>query len=127
LTNLSRSKNSGRVISSPLNGRKIEVRSPLISRRQVLILDSKIFFPVFLERNTSKNLMVEVMSHTWEITHPPLLHGEATIRGTRNPKPTGASRDLSGAKPACISSSKVTNSPSVPRPDETFPLPGSWG
>src|SRR5690554_7462578 len=92
LTNLSRSKNSGRVISSPLNGRKTDVKSPLISRRQGLILDSKIFFPVFLERNTSKNLMVEVISHTWEFTHPPLLHGEATIKGTRNPKDRKSTR-----------------------------------
>src|SRR5690554_4495306 len=99
-TNPSRSRNSGKEISSPLNGRKTEIRSPLISRRQELILDSKIFLPVFFERNTSRNLIVEVMSHTCELTHPPRLHGDATIRGTRNPNPTGASLDLSGAKPA---------------------------
>src|SRR5690606_11836376 len=121
LTNSSLSNDSGKGISSPLYGLKTERKSPLMVLLHELILLSSIFLPVFLERNFSKNIMVEVMSQTSEFTQPPLLQGEATTNGTRNPKPTGPCRDRSGANPAATSSSNITYSPSELSPADILP------
>ena len=67
---------SGNAIFSPLYGLNAEVRSPLIVRLQELMFDSSIFFPVFFERNFSMNRIVEVMSQTSELTHPPRDQGD---------------------------------------------------
>src|SRR6185312_3373024 len=97
-------------------------------RRQSLILLSLISFPVFFERNVSRNCKVDVILKTSEFSHPPRDHGEAITMGTRYPRPTGLSRAsflFKSLRPnsSCI----VTYSSEVSIPLETFPLSASLG
>lgn len=58
-----------------------EVRSPQTARRQGLIFGS------MTPKRCSRKRITEVWSNTWELTQPPLLHGEITYIGTRGPRP----------------------------------------
>src|SRR5690606_32605117 len=94
-----------------------EVKLPLMALRQLLILVSSTTLPVLFLINSSRNMMVEVMSHTSELTHPPLLQGEATTIGTLYPSPIGLSLGSSGSIPFfAISCSKLAYSSEVSNP-----------
>jgi hypothetical protein len=57
----------------------------------------------------SMSCRIEVWSETSEVTHPPRVHGETRIRGTRKPRPTGT-----GAVTPNWPSVPVTNSSCSP-------------
>src|SRR5699024_9698561 len=119
---------SGKFIFSPLYGRKAEVRSPLIVLRHELIFSSFILRLNFLFKNFSKNIKVEVISQSSEFTQPPRDQGEATIKGTLYPRPTGLSLAHSSVTPFfSTSSSKVTNSSEESIFFEVFPVVISFG
>src|ERR1700760_904163 len=62
---------------------KADVRSPVTARRHGVI------FVSLTPNRFSRNWISDVWSNTSEFTHPPLLHGEITIIGTRAPNPYG--------------------------------------
>src|SRR5579884_714634 len=82
-----------------------EVRSPQTARRHGVMFGSS------TPKRCSINRTIEVWSKTSEFTHPPLLHGEITLMGTRTPSsygplgclacPGNISCDISNVERAC--------------------------
>jgi hypothetical protein len=67
---------------------KASVRSPQTLRRQALMFGQVAGVPSAAV-HFSTSWITEVWSATSEVTHPPRVHGEIRISGTRKPRPTG--------------------------------------